>query len=39
MSCLGTAERDYAEACRDATLAEGLAVQGGGGRERRRRRR
>jgi flavodoxin len=28
MSGLGTAERDYARACRGATLAEGLAVQG-----------
>jgi hypothetical protein len=28
MSGLGTAERDYARACRGATLAEGLPVQG-----------
>jgi flavodoxin len=28
MSGLGTAERDYAQACRGATLGEGLAVQG-----------
>jgi len=28
MSGLGTAERDYAEVCRGATLAQGLAVQG-----------
>ncbi len=28
MSGLGTAEHDYAQACRGATLAEGLAVQG-----------
>jgi flavodoxin len=28
MSGLGTAERDYSEICRGATLAQGLAVQG-----------
>jgi flavodoxin len=28
MSGLGTAEREYAEACRGATIGEGLAVQG-----------
>lgn len=28
MSGLGTAERDYAAACRGATIGEGLAVQG-----------
>ena len=28
MSGLGTAEHDYADACRGATLGEGLAVQG-----------
>ena len=28
MSGLGTAEREYAEACDGATIGEGLAVQG-----------
>ena len=28
MSGLGTTERDYAQACRGATLAQGLAVRG-----------
>jgi hypothetical protein len=28
MSGLGTAEREYAQTCRGATLAEGLAIRG-----------